>query len=29
MGDTVTVNAEPPTLQTETAEVHQNLLAGS
>ena len=27
MGDTVTVNAEPPTLQTDTAEVHQNLLA--
>src|SRR5947209_2277203 len=25
MGDTVTVNAESPTLQTETAEVHVNL----
>ena len=25
IGDTVTVNAEPPMLQTETAEVHQNL----
>src|SRR5262249_21351823 len=28
MGDTVTVSAEPPKLQTETAEVHVNL-AGS
>jgi hypothetical protein len=27
MGDTVTVNAEPPKLQTDTAEVHQNLVA--
>src|SRR5438309_8058438 len=25
MGDTVTVSGEPPTLQTETAEVHVNL----
>jgi hypothetical protein len=27
MGDTVTVKAEPPMLQTETAEVHQSLQA--
>jgi hypothetical protein len=27
MGDTITVNAEPPKLQTDTAEVHQNLVA--
>ncbi len=27
MTDTVTVNAEPPKLQTDTAEVHQNLVA--